>query len=207
MKKVFGFGIILILIIIIAWNLLQSRGYFTPGGTINPAQGASAAAAVESLPLTPAEQASMTPTMREVQEVPAPALGPTYTNKKYRFSLQMPADFKIQELPGDTDDSETVLLQNTKGDGVQILVTKYPDQNVLTGDDVRASIPDMRVVQDQVVNIGSDYTGVAFMSDNDAFQGASREVWFVFHGNLYQISTYARLDPLLKSMFGTWKFY
>jgi hypothetical protein len=28
-----------------------------------------------------------------------------------------------------------------------------------------------------------------------------------FPGNLYQISTYARLDPLLQAMFGTWKFF
>ncbi len=157
--------------------------------------------------LSPEEQKTMSETMAKVVEVPAPALGPMYTNKKYGFSVQMPNDFKVQELPGDDATSQTVLLQNTKGDGVQILITKYPDTAMLTGDDVRSNIPDMRVVQEQVVNIGPDYRGVAFMSDNDAFAGASREVWFVFHGNLYQISTYARLDPLLKSMFITWKFF
>jgi hypothetical protein len=120
----------------------------------------------------------------------------------------MPADFKAQELPGELESGQTIVLQNAKGDGVQIYITKYPeDLHELTGDNVRIAIPDMRVVQDQVVEIGEDYKGVAFMSDNEAFGGASREVWFVFHGYLFQISTYARLDPLLKSMFATWHFF
>ncbi len=44
------------------------------------------------------------------------------------------------------------------------------------------------------------------MSDNPAFAGASREVWFVFNTNLYQISTYTEFDELLKGLFGTWQF-
>jgi len=65
----------------------------------------------------------------------------------------------------------------------------------------------MQVTGVQPVEIGDDYTGVAFRSDNPAFGGASREVWFVFHGNLYQISTYEHLDSLLQTMFSTWKFF
>ena len=65
----------------------------------------------------------------------------------------------------------------------------------------------MKVIDDQILEIGNNYKGVAFRSDNAAFDGDSREVWFVFKGNLFQISTYARLDPLLKAMFATWKFF
>lgn len=137
-----------------------------------------------------------------------------YKNNTFRFSVSMPEDFNVQELPPDLPaqagekGAHTIVLQNAKGDGIQILVTPYSDDTkVLTAADVRASIPDMKVTDEQVVEIGSDYQGVAFKSDNDAFGGASREVWFYFRGNLYQISTYERLDPLLKQMFATWKFY
>jgi hypothetical protein len=58
----------------------------------------------------------------------------------------------------------------------------------------------------QLVEVGPNYVGLAFKSDNQAFDGASREVWFVFRGNLYQISTYAWLDPLLQAIFKTWQF-
>jgi hypothetical protein len=120
----------------------------------------------------------------------------------------MPEDFNAQELPFASDEAHTIVLQNSKGEGIQILVTPHQgDAKTLTADDVRSSIPDMQVTEEQEVEIGADYKGVAFKSDNDAFEGASREVWFFFRGNLYQISTYAYLDPLLKSMFGTWKFF
>ncbi|HWO07475.1 MAG TPA: hypothetical protein VNM40_02730, partial [Candidatus Paceibacterota bacterium] len=104
--------------------------------------------------------------------------------------------------------AKTILLQNSAGEGIQIYITPQPGApNSLTAADVRASIPDMEVTNEQVVEIGTGNTGVAFISDNEAFGGASREVWFYFRGHLYQISTYAHLDPLLQAMFGTWKFF
>jgi hypothetical protein len=184
---------------------LYQTGYFVAGGA---SLGSQPASVTQAVILTPEEQKTMSETMRATVVEPAPQLGPTYTNKKYRFSVQMPADYRVQELPVDENGGQAITLQNTKGDGVQIYIT--PDKSgakSLSGDDVRISIPDMRVVDDQVVEIGETGKGVAFMSDNDAYHGASREVWFYFDGNLYQISTYARLDNLLKSMFGTWQFF
>ncbi len=167
--------------------------YFHFHGTISPTISSQpAAAAAASQPII---------------EVPAAPLGQEYKNTKYRFSVSMPAGFKAAELPNDAGGT-TITLQDTGGQGIQIYITPYPDDTkVITADDVRSSIPDMKVTQEQDVDIGNDYKGVAFMSNNDAFEGASREVWFVFRGNLYQISTYARFDPLLKEMFGTWKFF
>lgn len=141
-----------------------------------------------------------------VEAVPAPALGQTYTNKAYKFSVQMPAGFKASELANDAG-GKTILLQDGSGQGIQIYVTPYPeDTHTLTADDVRSSIPDMHITDAQDVPVGTSYKGVAFRSDNEAFGSDSREVWFVFRSNLYQISTYSRFDPLLKAMFGTWKF-
>jgi hypothetical protein len=120
----------------------------------------------------------------------------------------MPADFVAQELEPDERGGRAITLQNARGDGVQIYVTPDNSGNTsLTADDVRTAIPDMKIDGAQDVAIGEDGIGVAFKSDNDAFGGDSREVWFYFRGNLFQISTYARLDSLLKSMFGTWQFF
>lgn len=134
-------------------------------------------------------------------------LADEYRNDTFKFSLSMPEGFRAQELPQDENGAHTIVLQNDKGEGIQIYITPYPeDPKSVTAGDVRSAIPDMQVTEDQVVQIGANYQGVAFKSDNDAFEGDSREVWFVFRGNLYQISTYARLDGLLQAMFGTWKF-
>ncbi len=130
-----------------------------------------------------------------------------YSNSTFGFSLYMPEGFSAQELGKNGDDASTVLIQSKSGEGIQILITPFPeDTKVLTADQIRQDIPDMQVRQPEEVAIGAQYKGVAFLSDNEAFENASREVWFVFRGNLYQISTYERLDTLLKAIFATWKF-
>jgi hypothetical protein len=136
------------------------------------------------------------------------ALTKSYSNDQYKFSLHMPDNFAAWQLPADDSGATTILLQNEdKTDGVQIIVTPFSeDLHTLTADRIHQEIPDMKISEPQPVQIGDNYTGLAFKSDNEEFNGASREVWFVFRGNLYQISTYDRLDPLLKSIFGTWTF-
>jgi hypothetical protein len=109
-------------------------------------------------------------------------------------------------LPIDDTGADTIILQNKKGEGIQIRISPFEDIRILTGDMVRESIPDMNIEDVEEVAIGPEHTGIAFVSDNESFEGASREVWFVFRGNLYQISTYTRLDTLLKAMFATWRF-
>lgn len=134
-------------------------------------------------------------------------LSETYTNYVFRFSLMMPADFTSTEIPGDGG-ATTILLQNTTGDGIQIMVTPLgEDMQTLTPERITLEIPDLILRDVEQVSVGDAYTGVAFKSNNEAFDKDSREVWFPYKGNLYQISTYARLDPLLKSMFATWKFF
>lgn len=129
-----------------------------------------------------------------------------YKNETFRFALDIPDGFTAGELPEDENGGTAIVLQNKNGEGIQIYVTPGSDQLTLTADDIRASIPDMEVSLPEPVEIG-EYTGVAFLSDNEAYEGASREVWFYYRGNLYQISTYASLDPLLRAMFATWSFY
>lgn len=135
-------------------------------------------------------------------------LSADYRNSEYRFTLDMPEGFTAGELPPDETGGSAIILQDAEGNGIQVYVTPNAgDATTLTADDIRSSIPDMLIEASEPVEIGNRYTGVAFLSDNEAFDGASREVWFYFRGNLYQISTYARLDGLLKAMFATWAFY
>lgn len=134
-------------------------------------------------------------------------LASTYRNAELGFSVGLPEGFHSQELPVDENAGRTILLQNDAGEGIQIYAVPYSENlSSLTAADIRAALPDLRVTEEQIVEIGENNTGVAFKSDNDAFNGDSREVWFVFRGTLYQISTYARLDGLLQAMFATWKF-
>ncbi len=136
-----------------------------------------------------------------------PPMEADYQNEQFRFSLKLPQGFTATQLPHDGKGTP-VVLQDAAGNGIQIYVTEnVGDVRVLTERDIKSEIPDMQVTDAQEVEIGADHKGVAFMSDNEAYNRASREVWFIFNGNLYQISTYAHLDNLLQAMFSSWQFY
>ncbi len=130
--------------------------------------------------------------------------GSLYTNNKYEFEVTLPPDYNPRELT--TEAGDTIVFENKAGDGVQILISPFDTIKVLTSDMIKKSIPDLKMDNIQTVDIGVEHKGVAFISDNPDFGGASRDVWFVYKGFLYQISTYARLDSLLQSIFSTWQF-
>ncbi|KKU75770.1 MAG: hypothetical protein UY02_C0043G0002 [Candidatus Giovannonibacteria bacterium GW2011_GWB1_47_6b] len=139
---------------------------------------------------------------------PIPSLTQTYTDSAQRFSFNYPEGFTITKVPPvEEGGGKTILVESPdKKVGIQILISPYDSDVDITETMIRSDIPNMRVTDPQTVNIGSSRKGLAFMSDNPAFAGASREVWFVFNTNLYQISTYAEFDELLKGLFGTWQF-
>ena len=130
-----------------------------------------------------------------------------YIDKSYGFSFNYPDGYTVRSTPNADGAGNTVLIQNdSTKKGVQILITPYGDTDTnITEKKITTDIPDMKVSDPQNVTIGTGH-GLAFISDNGAFDGNSREVWFVFRGNLYQISTYASYDEFIKTLLGTWKF-
>jgi hypothetical protein len=139
-----------------------------------------------------------------------PALTTPYQNDTYHFSLKLPDGFSAREITS-ADGGNTLVFEDTKGNGIQVVVAPFDEDTgqgyTLTRERILQDVPDIVITEPQPVEVGASYTGLAFTSDNEAFDGASREVWFVFRGNLYQISTYERLDPLLKAIFATWNFF
>lgn len=135
-----------------------------------------------------------------VYQVPPP--GEEYINESYGFSLTLPQGFVTREF------ENVVVIENEAGDGIQIVITPLDeDIPILTAERIHADVPDLVIREPEVVEVEEARTGLAFLSDNEAFDGASREVWFVFNMQLYQISTYAGLDPLLRSIFNSWEFF
>ena len=131
----------------------------------------------------------------------------TYLQPDYNFSFKYPKDFMVSQMP-DGSGGEVVLVQNIlKNIGIQILITENdePDSDI-TEAVINESITDLKISEPQEVLIGLNRKGLAFKSDNSAFGGASREVWFIYGGNIYQISTYAEFDGFLQGLFGTWEF-
>ena len=126
-----------------------------------------------------------------------------YENATHRFSFMYPEGFTVRSFSA--DGGESILLERG-GDGLQIFITPFDEIGDITEERIRKDIPDMRIDGAQPVELGTSGKGLAFISDNAEWGGNSREVWFAFNGNLYQLSTYARLDMLLKAILNTWKF-
>lgn len=129
-----------------------------------------------------------------------------YTNPSYNFSFKYPSGFTVSSLPN--EGNEIIVVQNTAENiGMQIVISSFPSNDIdITPEYIKGQIPDLKVSESQEVLVGANRKGLAFLSDNVAFGGSSREVWFVWDGNLFQISTYAEMDDFLKDLFGTWQF-
>jgi hypothetical protein len=147
-----------------------------------------------------------------VAQVTFGGLSHTYQNPTYHFSINYPDGYTVSDVDDPTASGNTVLIQDnsTNGDGgIQIFISSYtdPDTNI-TPDFIAANAPDVTVNDPQEVHMSAGGgKGLAFESNNAAFGGASREVWFIYNGNLYQISTYLQYGNLLQTMMGTWKFF
>ena len=126
-----------------------------------------------------------------------------YRSEKYGYNFKYPIGFTVRSFEDGSGD--TVIVE--KGtDGFQIFISPFDETGDITESRIRADIPDMKIEGAQPVLLGEQGKGLAFKSDNAAWGGASREVWFAFGGYLYQISTYERLDGLLRAVLATWQF-
>lgn len=131
----------------------------------------------------------------------------TYSDSTYRFSFKHPQGFTVTQLSGTGGDETILLIQSSdKKVGIQAVISPYGEDVDITAALIRAQLPNIKIDDAQTVEVGASRLGVAFMSDSQAFGGKSREVWFVWNKNLYQISTYAEYDEFLKKMFSTWQF-
>jgi hypothetical protein len=130
----------------------------------------------------------------------------TFTHETLRFSFQYPQKLQVGRF--DQGGTEIIVVQNPNEQvGFQISIRSIDEQIAMTKERIQEDLPDLQVRQPQPVQLGADAgQGLAFYSDNEAFDGSSREVWFTFDNHLYQISTYANLDPLLKQVLNSWSF-
>jgi hypothetical protein len=143
-------------------------------------------------------------------DVIAPAeMSKTYTDPEYNFSFKYPDAFSINVIPNDMPDQEGKLLvvQNSAGQGFQMSIRPTDGEVThLTAERIRQDLPDISINQPQEVIVGESGKGIAFLSDNETFVGGSREVWFIYNNNFYQISTYQRYDPFVQAVLSTWTF-
>ena len=149
-----------------------------------------------------------------------------YNNSEFNFSFKKPYSYSIGEFgdndaktiliqPGQNKDSIEVRPQQNQGAGFQILITPFDELNaVITQERINKEIPNMKVESVKEISITGKDTqgnpvylkGLEFESDNPVFGGSSTEIWFVYSGNLYQLSGYPDSMPIMEEVIKTWKF-
>lgn len=134
-----------------------------------------------------------------------PAIANKYSDPKYHFTFSYPDGFKVRTI--NTDNYYIVVVENGHDStiGFQLAISLSPTPT-LGQNELRAIAGSLAIKDPQMVTVGAGSGGIAFVSDNQSFGGNSREVWFVYDGNLYQISTYMKNDALLRAVLGSWNF-
>jgi len=126
-----------------------------------------------------------------------------YRSVQYHFSLFYPQELTVDEHQEDGG-AMTITFQNVeKGEGFQIFVMPYSESQV---SEERFKQDEPSGVRESLTNITVDGAiGAAFYSTNTAL-GATREVWFIHDGFLYELTTLKPLDSWLDSIIQSWKF-
>lgn len=127
-----------------------------------------------------------------------------YRSATYHFSLFYPQELAVSEHP-EGGGAATITFQNVeKAEGFQIFIVPYSEAQV---SEKRFRQDEPSGIRESLTNIAVDgATGAAFYSENIAL-GATREVWVVRGGFLYEITTLKPLDAWLGAILQTWKFF
>lgn len=126
-----------------------------------------------------------------------------YTNKRYRFSLEYPADLAVTEYD-EAGSAQSIVFENSDDSrGFQIYITPYAAGEI-TRERFLLDAPSgvMREPIDVIVD-GSRAT--IFFGENP-IMGETREVWFIYDGFLYEVVTFKKLDAWLADIIATWRF-
>lgn len=125
-----------------------------------------------------------------------------YQDSKLNFRVNLPQSAQATFL--DEGDIRTILL---KGGGydMQIYVTPFDENIVVTPERIKQDIPDMKIESPEYVMVGGQTKALAFISTNEQGQ-KFREIWFVKDFHLYQILSQANSDSVTGRIMQSWKW-
>lgn len=126
-----------------------------------------------------------------------------YRSTAYNFSLFYPKELTVDERDEGSGASTITFQSVEKAEGFQIFIVPYSEAQV-SEERFKQDIPSG--IRESLSNITVDgATAAAFYSTNAAL-GATREVWFVHNGFLYEVTTLKPLDVWLGAIIKSWKF-
>jgi hypothetical protein len=133
----------------------------------------------------------------------APDGAKEYHNYTYHFSLFYPDTMTVQEYK-EKGTALTVVFQSTIDDKTfQIYIQPYGETQVTPA---RFKLDEPSGMMASSTDTTVDGVPAKAFYSADASLGATREVWFIRGGFLYELTTYSALDTWLDGLLSTWQF-
>ena len=148
-----------------------------------------------------------------------PAGSKIYEDTDYGFSFFYPENFSVGAF-SDAENTKTILVQNAENTaGIQIFISAFDENITLTPERIKKDVPDIAMSDVKSISVGQeqrsdlgvpalrsdlDANAVSFNSNNST--GQSREVWFVYKSNLYQMSAPIAASGILDTIITIWHF-
>lgn len=171
--------------------------------TLDTQTAATSSAAMITLPNAAATGSIASTTEQSIGRRVIPDGWREYRNATYHFSLLYPQELSVAERQ-EGGGAITITFQNVeRAEGFQIFIVPYSEAQV-SEERFKKDVPSG--VRQNLTNVVVDgATGAAFYSSNLAL-GATREVWFVHKGFLYEATTLKPLEAWFRDILQTWKF-
>lgn len=126
-----------------------------------------------------------------------------YKNLLFGFSLTYPKYLRVKEYDDGTSAS-TITFEDEHGEkGFQIFIVPY-SKDYIENEQLKKDLPSGLVLEPTDIMVDS-IKATAFYSKNGTM-GNTREIWFIYKGFLYEISTYKELGVWLAEIMRTWQF-
>ena len=128
-----------------------------------------------------------------------------YTNTTYHFSFRVPEGASVQSVQK-TEESSIFLVRNpARKFEIQIAVFPFDEPGPITRERILQDVPDMVIKNPQNVLVGKNKFSALLFSGNVSGVGATREIWFIKNGYLFQVSTPSEFETDLGKMMETWE--
>lgn len=126
-----------------------------------------------------------------------------YRNEQYKFSVLHPRTLSVSER-FEVGGVITIVFENIKEQkGFQVFIVPYTEDQI-SEERFRKDVPSG--IRKNIEDITIDgISAVAFYS-MDEYLGDIREVWFIAHGFLYEVSTIKSYEKTLSDILLTWIF-
>jgi hypothetical protein len=132
-----------------------------------------------------------------------PAGWKEYRNASYAISFFYPEGLSMKEFK-ETGSAMTITFEDVAG-GKEFQVFISPYANVeITTERFQLDVPS-GVKKEEADMMVDGVRGTKFFSQ-DKLLGDTREIWFVYNGFLYEVTTHKELDAWMTGILATWRF-